>query len=36
MSSVLKISNVYIFFFTNIHTYIKLILHIGRLPFDIK
>ncbi len=36
MSSVLKISNIYILFFTNIFTYIKLILHIDRLTLEIK
>ena len=36
MSSVLEICNIYILFFTNIFTYIKLILHIGRLILVIK
>lgn len=36
MSSVHKISNIYILFFTNILTYIRLILHIGRLLLDMK
>lgn len=36
MSSVLKISNIYILFFTNISTYIKLILHIDRSTLEIK
>jgi hypothetical protein len=36
MSSVLEICNIYILFFTNIFTYIKLILHIDRWILVIK